>query len=901
LPAASPVRRSGAGFVQELTSSDGAIRYLLAKADARPSTYLVTGALLVRYLALGGPGGILAFPTADATPAGRQLFEGGALAGDPVVLLTGTILGRWSAQNYETGSAGLPVSESRIVLSFAATAGLAQDFRRGSIVAATTGSAVGRAFLVTGLVWTRYQAVGGPGGQLGLPTGEELTASGRRRQDFEGGVIEYTPGDVEAVAAERPRRPLIFANPVAVPAGSRVRIAAGGFAAGSALRISVGGRPDFVVTTETGAYAWEAFVPSSTPSGLVTLRAAEVNGTALAVGSYVVQSASETLVRLTKVRGDLQSGLPGARLPIPLRISVADENGSALPGLPVRFNASPGAQIEEASIVTDERGEAHAWLRLPLSELPALATAEAGRQVVTFSARSQASTLTNFPRFNQTGAGAFGGGGTIAEKGALLSAVAAIVRYGQNRGDLPSPNGAADPAVLNAFLRDYCVFDYRGERICDGFIGAPGSPERNVNLWRLAAFHGGALDVVQVPAHSAAIRDQLAAGSPVLLALTLTTGESIAGSHFVTAIGVSLGGAVLIHDPNPTFARSTLDEYLSGFGAGGRNFRASVEAALVLLPRTPPPLGFLVTSGAPTRVELHSPAGGCGFEIRWYDTAANAAPSGRQPQPVNFRFCDGALTAYQLELSGGSEPRATFTDLANPGAIDHIVGAPGSSSRIYRPESNWVTAPQTAVLAAASPVINAASFSQDLSPGALASVFGSGLARAGETSVHIDGVPASVLAATPFQVNFALPLQVVPGVKKVTVQSPYGTAETTVELQLVSPAIFLLTGGRGAILNESGAVNSSGTPARRGQVIVIYCTGLGPIVAIRGLEVAEMPVTAEIVGRVLEVQFAGAAPGLPGVYQVNLLLPLDIPPGLGQEVRLAVAGTRSNPALVAIE
>src|SRR5688572_11974195 len=196
LPAASPVRRAGSGFVQELASPDNSVGYLVAKSDARPSAYLVAGAILARYLRLGGPSGALGYPSADATAAGRQLFDGGALAGDPVALVSGALLTRWAAQGYEAGPAGLPVSEAQPVLSFAATSATVQTFARGMIAAPLTGPAAGRAFLVTGLVLARYNSLRGPAGPYGLPTSEETTVAGRRRQEFEGGLIEYSPGDL---------------------------------------------------------------------------------------------------------------------------------------------------------------------------------------------------------------------------------------------------------------------------------------------------------------------------------------------------------------------------------------------------------------------------------------------------------------------------------------------------------------------------------------------------------------------------------------------------------------------------------------------------------------------------------------------------------------------------------
>ena len=47
------------------------------------------------------------------------------------------------------------------------------------------------------------------------------------------------------------------------------------------------------------------------------------------------------------------------------------------------------------------------------------------------------------------------------------------------------------------------------------------------------------------------------------------------------------------------------------------------------------------------------------------------------------------------------------------------------------------------------------------------------------------------------------------------------------------------------------------------------------------------PVTANIAGRAATVTFAGLAPGMVGVYQVNIIVPLSAPSGT---VRLALYG-----------
>jgi uncharacterized protein (TIGR03437 family) len=697
--------------------------------------------------------------------------------------------------------------------------------------------------------------------------------------------MEYPQGSTAVSVSLLDRKAKISATPATVPAGGRVRIAAGGFPVGATLRISISGQPDFTVKADSGAFAWDALVPTDAPSGLVTLRAAQVDGTMLAVGSYVVQSAASTLAQLKKLRGDLQTGYPGTRLAQPLQIQVVDEFGSAIAGLPVKFTPSPGASIEAASTLTDENGMAQAFLRLPLLEAPALATAEAGRQVITFRALTQPGSLRNFPKFVQ--------GTTPQTRGALLNAAAAVVRYLQDSGQAAAPNGPSEPILLNQFLSDFCVFGPGGDKICDGFLSPPGGSSPVLNLWRLSAFAGGNLDVEPVDPTPALIRDRLALGLPVLLALNMN-GQS----HFVVAIGVANGGAVFIHDPSATFSRGTLDEYLAGFTAGGTAWKATIAAAIQIQNRTPSPFGFLVAT-AGVQAAIASVAGACGFSTQWPELEASAGIAGTGT--VRFSYCDGQQSNYQLDLGGAGKQAFSLTDLGQAGGRSVVEATAPASFRLSKPRTSWEASLQQLSFAAAG-VRNGASFKEVLSPGVLLSIFGQGLSVAGQdTTLEIGERPAQVINGTPFQLNAAAPLDLPPGNHVVRLRSPYGVAEQTVSFDPVSPAVFQLAPGKGAILNQDGNINSAAKPARRGQAIVVYLTGLGAVRQERSLLLAQEPVSAQLNGRSLTVLYAGTTPGFPGLYQLNLLLAQDMPPGLDQKLTIQQGGVAVEPILVAVQ
>lgn len=899
LPTPSPVRRVGNGYLQEFTDLAGA-RWVIAKPDSSPAAYVLTGAILRRWEELGGPTGSLGYPSSDPSPGGTQMFEAKvALAGTPVRLVSGAILSKWGLLGYETGVAGPPVGDAQDFLTFTGNAGTGQAFRNGLICAARTGSRAGQAWLVRGLILAKYLSMEGPVGPLGMPVSDDFQIEGRTRQLFEGGELEFAPGDSEARATLKPRQPQITATPSIVTPGNYVRIVVGGFQAGATLRVSVTGLPDFEVQTATGAYSWEQHVAPDTPSGRVVIRA--VSGSESAEGSYQIKAVADQRLRFDKVRGDAQTGLPGSLLAQPLRVLVRDEAGNPVAGLRVKFTASPGAQVSPVVAQTDVTGHAEARLRLPASEGVALVTAEAAGQVVTFSARAAAGSLPNFPRFVQSGSVALGHGpATIAEKGSLLVAVASILRYYQDRGALPAPNGLADPVALNDYLRNFCTTDAQGMEICDGYLEAPGSLDPVVNLWRLPGFVGGNLDVAVQATDLAAIRDSLAEGSPVVVALALSAAGQPAGAHFVVATGVRADGSILIQDPSPTFARTTLDEYLNGFTAGGRTWKAAISAELRLIPRAPSPVGFLVVAGD-VSFEVLSAAGKCGQVVEWPAAIATGQPLAAPGGVFRACYCEGSQPIYQLDVGGPGNYRLEVTDLGNLGSRFQITGAGPASYRLSRSLGRLAVSVQEASIET-NGVVNAASFTGAIAPGGLIAIFGSGLARAGsETRVEIGGLAAPVLAATPFQLNVQVPEGLAPGTHTLRVRSPYGVTEETIAIQEVAPAIFELGGGQGAVVNQDGKLNGPASPARRGQAVVIYCTGLGAVARSGSLYVTTTPVTVLVEGLELPAAFAGLAPGFRGLYQVNVVLPAGMPPRLDAALTIKQGQAVSNKVRLAVQ
>ena len=356
---------------------------------------------------------------------------------------------------------------------------------------------------------------------------------------------------------------------------------------------------------------------------------------------------------------------------------------SPVVGAAVTFEASSGAQLSAASAVTDANGLAETLVRLQSTEgIDAGASPTRPRlrpAPVTFGLRSAASALSNFPKFQQSGDTKLGNGtATIAQKGALVTAVASILRYHQNRGELGSPNGSADPASLNQFLTNYCPTDAKGTQTCDGFLSNPTSGEQVVNLWRAAEFTGGA-DVEVAAATPVAIADLLAQGSPgAALARAVAEWRRPRAAISWWLPGSPADGSIVIQDPSPLFARTGLADYLSGFNAAGGAWTGVLRGVARFALRSPLSTRFLVAALSQPAALMQIAGDGrslprpenAGTPFEALDTVDVGGNPATGTLLSRLTVCDGGQAAYQI-LIGAAQPfRAQLTDLA-PGGSRH--------------------------------------------------------------------------------------------------------------------------------------------------------------------------------------------------------------------------------------
>src|SRR5215472_7147674 len=217
---------------------------------------------------------------------------------------------------------------------------------------------------------------------------------------------------------------------------------------------------------------------------------------------------------------------------------------------------------------------------------------------------------------------------------------------------------------------------------------------------------------------------------------------------------------------------------------------------------------------------------------------------------------------------------------------------------------------------------NAASFAPRLSPGALASVFGSGFgsvtaqpnaplpSSVSGVSVNVNGTPSPIYYLSPTQINFQVPWEAATGTANVTVSVNGGASNSvSVPVGAAAPGLFYLPGGAAIVQNSDYSLNDPSNPAARGSTIIAYLTGSGPVspaqsdgVPASATALVSMTSTysAKIGSATAQVTFAGMAPTFIGLVQMNIAVPSTLTPGV-YPLSITVGSETANSATIAVK
>lgn len=329
------------------------------------------------------------------------------------------------------------------------------------------------------------------------------------------------------------------------------------------------------------------------------------------------------------------------------------------------------------------------------------------------------------------------------------------------------------------------------------------------------------------------------------------------------------------------------------------------------------------------------------------DAAINTAFSQPLVVQVTTPGQSAAGVTIQWAVTGGSVTLGSATSVTNAqGQASNTVQAgatTGPATVTATVGSFSVTFNLTVRLPGPANVtfLNGAGFQQNfIAPCGVATIRGTGLA----TGIQGAVVP-SLFGPLPFQlanvtvqfgnsfapiysvinaagqesVTVQVPCEVQPGNVPVTIRVGGGSAQFSAQVSRVAPGIFQAPTSdgqmRGVLLKPDGTFVSLENPARRGETIRMYATGLGPVLPAvptnsPGLPDTESMVTdlgSIVVGvnnagvRVVSAQYAS---GLIGAYEVAFVVPDDVPSGnlpLALAVREGGSLVFGNPSSIPVQ
>ncbi len=203
---------------------------------------------------------------------------------------------------------------------------------------------------------------------------------------------------------------------------------------------------------------------------------------------------------------------------------------------------------------------------------------------------------------------------------------------------------------------------------------------------------------------------------------------------------------------------------------------------------------------------------------------------------------------------------------------------------------------------------NGASFQSGLTAGSIATLFGVGITASpgivtasslplptslNGSFVSFNGQNAPLFAVANVnggeQINFQVPPVGSSGAK-IMIAGLNNTlgVPIAINLQAFQPGIFMVDGKRGAVQHANGQLVTPSNPAVKGEVVVVYATGLGPVTpdpgwgnpaAVTPLSYTNTVPTATVGGQAAQVQFSGLTPGFVGLNQVNIQVPQSVASG----------------------
>ena len=213
-------------------------------------------------------------------------------------------------------------------------------------------------------------------------------------------------------------------------------------------------------------------------------------------------------------------------------------------------------------------------------------------------------------------------------------------------------------------------------------------------------------------------------------------------------------------------------------------------------------------------------------------------------------------------------------------------------------------------------------------PAGLISIYGTNLAKVTTT---LDGWQGKTLPTTyngvkatiggknapfinyvsPTQLNLQVPVDVAAGPQPVIVTSPNGASTAfNATIGAVAPAVFadLANSARGVVTHTNFTLVSTESPARAGETLIVWATGLGQTTPPLATGVAATfppqsdtaTATATIGGQAATVVYSIASPSFAGLYQVAVTVPSGVASGTAALI-VRMGTTASTAVNIAVQ
>jgi uncharacterized protein (TIGR03437 family) len=226
--------------------------------------------------------------------------------------------------------------------------------------------------------------------------------------------------------------------------------------------------------------------------------------------------------------------------------------------------------------------------------------------------------------------------------------------------------------------------------------------------------------------------------------------------------------------------------------------------------------------------------------------------------------------------------------------------------------------------------VNAASFApagNPISPGAFVTLFGAGLSTATTTAsslpfpttlngvqVLVNNRPSPVFLVSAGQISFLVPqaTETTGPATVAVINNGARSNEIQVPVSRSSPGVFSIPPsgfGPGAITKPDFSLVTAANPARRGDTVLIFLTGLGAVsppvpdgaaAGANPLSLVSGNVNVYIGGVQAQVSFKGLGPGLAGLYQLNVVIPARAPSGASVPLGIETAEAFHDQVDIAI-